>query len=245
MKYLGTFLLLVSVICTSAQLTEFSWSEDEVYGIYKNEDETLGIKFISRQDFLDISTLNNITLVHLSSFYDVNKRRARSIHVMESEYLQHEDHSLDHLDRPVDINTKPFSESLDKLLGTEEVRLLEGASHAVGDKGVMGKNTPAVLPFHMFALKVTRLIENDDNQPVILRDKRNRAKKATGCYRYPIYPACLGMCGRRCSCWWWVCGNCCFNTACYYHDLCCNKRGFSHHRCLFPLDLKCNKKYSC
>ena len=246
MKYLGALQLLVCVMYTSADLTEFSWSQDEVSGIYKNEDETLGIRFISRQDFLDISSLNNVTLVHLDSFREVNQRRARSIYILESEYLQHEDHTLDHLDRPVDINTKPFSEVLNDLLDIEEVKLLEAASRAVGDKGVTGRDTTAVLLFHMFALKVTRLIENDDGQAFILRDKRSRVEKAiTGCRRYLNYPNCRGLCGRKCSCWWWVCRNCCYNRGCYDHDVCCNKRGFSHYRCLFPHDLQCNKKYTC
>ena len=249
MKYLaiGALQLLVCVMYTSADLTELSWSQDEVSGIYKNEDETLGIRFISRQDFLDISTLNNVTLVHLDSFREVNKRRARSIYLLESEYLQHEDHTLDRLERPVDINTKPFSEVLDHLLGIEEVKLLEAASRAVGDRGGTGNDAPAVLPFHMFALKVTRLIENDDDdQAFILRDKRSRVEKAvTGCKRYLNYPNCRGLCGRKCSCWWWVCFDCCYNRGCYYHDLCCETRGFYHHRCLLPYDIDCNRKYFC
>lgn len=32
---------------------------------------------------------------------------------------------------------------------------------------------------------------------------------------------CLGLCGKKCSCWSWVCGNCCYNRGCYEHDMCC------------------------
>ena len=49
-------------------------------------------------------------------------------------------------------------------------------------------------------------------------------------HRY--YNDCVGMCGRRCSCWRWICGNCCHNQGCYEHDLCCKK--FVSIPCLIP-----------
>ena len=43
-----TILLSVYVSCASAELTEFLWSEDEVSGVYENEDGSLGITFVCR-----------------------------------------------------------------------------------------------------------------------------------------------------------------------------------------------------
>eukprot|EP00118_Oscarella_pearsei_P016710 m.161309 g.161309 ORF g.161309 m.161309 type:complete len:328 (+) comp38815_c0_seq2:2296-3279(+) len=45
---------------------------------------------------------------------------------------------------------------------------------------------------------------------------------------------CVGMCGKGCSCWKWVCGNCCFHRGCYQHDLC---RGVSFY---IPVNFSCS-----
>ena len=153
-----TVLLSVNVLCTSAELTEFLWTKDEVSGVYKDQDGSLGVKFLSRQGYLQIITLNNITLIHFNSFREVDKRMARSVHMLDGEYLQHKSIAHVHLDRPATNTTKPFNDVLNDLLKLEETTLLEDASCAVGEQGVTGNNTPAVLPFYMFALKVTRLL---------------------------------------------------------------------------------------
>ena len=82
-------------------LSEFLWSDDEVSGIYKNEDGSLGIKFVCRPEQLEIETLNHITMLRLSSLYKVDKRMARSIYILDGEYLQHEHAIHRHLDRSV------------------------------------------------------------------------------------------------------------------------------------------------
>jgi len=63
MKYF-IVLLLVYATCSYGALTEFMWSQDEVSGVFKNENGSLGIKFITTQSYLQINTLDNITLVH-------------------------------------------------------------------------------------------------------------------------------------------------------------------------------------
>jgi len=74
---------------------------------------------------MNFSALSNVTP---DSLLEVNKRRALSIYVLESECLQHEDHNT--LDQPIDINTKPFSERMDDLLDIEKSKLLEAAYRA-------------------------------------------------------------------------------------------------------------------
>ncbi|XP_065829796.1 uncharacterized protein [Oscarella lobularis] len=47
--------------------------------------------------------------------------------------------------------------------------------------------------------------------------------KITGCEDLrndPNNDNCTGMCGEKCNCWKWVCGNCCNHTGCYQHDVC-------------------------
>ena len=82
-----TVLLSVYVLYTSAELTEFLWSDGEVSGVYKTEDGSLGIKFVCRQGYLQIKTLNDITLVYFNSYREVDKRMARSVYMLDGEYL--------------------------------------------------------------------------------------------------------------------------------------------------------------
>ena len=65
--WLTALLSVQHLVSTSADLTEFLWSHDEVSGIYKNEDGSLGIKFTSQEGFLQINTLNSVTIVHFDS----------------------------------------------------------------------------------------------------------------------------------------------------------------------------------
>lgn len=53
---------------------------------------------------------------------------------------------------------------------------------------------------------------------------------------------CLAMCGRGCSCWKWVCGDCCYHQGCYEHDRCCRaKRSIKTLiSCYIPVTFSCN-----
>lgn len=47
---------------------------------------------------------------------------------------------------------------------------------------------------------------------------------------------CFGMCGKKCWCWHWVCGDCCLHKGCLQHDACCryaNPQYLSTY-CLLP-----------
>jgi hypothetical protein len=38
----------------------------------------------------------------------------------------------------------------------------------------------------------------------------------------PCGDDCRGMCGPKCTCWPWVCGNCAYNAGCAFHDDACD-----------------------
>ena len=258
-----TVLLSVHILCTAAELTEFLWSRDEVSGVYKNEDGSLGIKFVCRQGYLDVKTLNNITVVYFSSYREVDKRLARSVYVLDGEYLQYKSNAHGHLDRPVGNTTKSFNDTIDDLLHLEEITLLENATRAIGERGVTGRNTPAVLPFYVFALKVTRLLDislhsattNELNEQTTSAPvhKPSRQKRFFGwfttssdCYKYRNYANCKGLCGKGCNCWWWVCGDCCWHRSCFDHDDCCERHGYRYWRCIFAPDVfLCDVPFLC
>jgi len=47
---------------------------------------------------------------------------------------------------------------------------------------------------------------------------------------------CFGMCGPRCWCWDWLCGDCCLHKGCLQHDACCRhaKPEYLSTYCLLP-----------
>ena len=162
---------------------------------------------------------------------------------MSHEYLQHENSA--HSDRPVD-HDKPLSDAIHDLLDTKEVGLLEKAAEAVGKKGLNGKNTPAALPFFLFALRIAQIDEDShySNTTINLRHKRQSYMHcADTCPPCPN-DKCIGMCGKGCTCWRHICNDCCWHRGCYDHDLCC-KSSRLKTRCLLPVKFRCNQHYRC
>jgi len=64
-------------------------------------------------------------------------------------------------------------------------------------------------------------------------DQHGKRKRRCSLASDPGNDNCQGMCGKGCSCWSFVCGDCCFHRGCYEHDKCCEKRFFSTY-CLTP-----------
>ena len=246
-------LLLVFISFASAELTEFLWSDDEVSGKFDNG--TLGIKFVCQPGILSIETFDNITIINFSSFQEVEKRMARSVYILDGEYLEHKHSVHRHMDRSLSTTTKPFNETINDLLHMEEIKLLEGASRAVGERGVTGKNTPMVLPFHMFALTMTRLLDISSQQPTshvlseqsIIISPRNR-RQTCDYEKYKENKNCQGLCGPLCWCWEWVCDDCCYHQACYDHDKCCAEHGYFSSECITlpgAISKQCDEPYDC
>ena len=77
-------------------------------------------------------------------------------------------------------------------------------------------------------LRATHDLDDDTADQPAKREKR------CSLAHDPYNNTCYGMCGRGCSCWSWVCGDCCHHQMCYQHDKCCEKRFFSTY-CLTPV----------
>ena len=221
---------------------ELEYSQRVVQGKYESGDGISGIAFFSQaDDYLLISTFEGKTLIDTGPFIDVDGWKVRSVYVLGLEYLQYT--SPAHSDEPVD-HDHSFSDAVQKLVEVKEVALLPEAAEAIGQRGLTGMNTPAVLPFFMFALRITQfsLSPSVSNTTTALgREKRN------SCFNLcPPCPndECYGMCGYGCTCWSYVCGDCCWHRGCYDHDTCC-RRGFFQSRCLFPASFRCNSPYFC
>ena len=222
-------------------LVEFSFTQRQMYGKYISGDGIHGISFFSGvDDFLLIRTLSGETIVETSPITERDGQKLRAVYIMGREYLQHT--SSSHSDQPVDHNT-PLPDAIQELMKVEEVGLLEEVAEAVGQKGLTGKDTPAAMPFFAFALKVTQLQTKRDNTFIRNATRVQRADCLSTCPPCPNNN-CFGMCGKGCSCWSWVCGDCCYHMGCYDHDKCCEER-FIQTRCLFPFGFRCDQPYSC
>ena len=147
--------------------------------------------------------------------------------------------------------------SAEQLVAHPAMRLLEPAARALSEElDITGKDEPASMLFFASAMRLSQLYEKSHRSS-------SRAYRHTTPRSNPFLSAvvqqdldclstcppcpsmeCLGLCGRECSCWRFVCGDCCYHRGCFLHDTCCNRRGFFHHRCLFPTGLSCSS-FSC
>jgi hypothetical protein len=106
---------------------------------------------------------------------------------------------------------------LDEMLGLPEVRLLPTLSRALGEQGITGSEYPASLALHKVARQSADAL-GIDVQPINVPDDNSY------CTAYPNGgDNCYGMCGPGCSCWSWVCGNCCYHYGCAVHDSWCRQ----------------------
>ena len=162
---------------------------------------------------------------------------------LQSAYTELFDHPENHLDSIVELSS---------ILGK--------------GYGVTGYDNPAALNLHKLALHFYKVqnMEADQNYKIQKREVAtiNAAKRISkretcerpgwwpwsdsistpGCASCPIGDQCLGLCGKGCNCWSWVCDDCCYHQGCYEHDLCCDK--FISSACLIPTGFDCNS-YTC
>ena len=151
---------------------------------------------------------------------------------------------------PSDNEKTTVQESVERLAAHPAVRLLEPAAQALGkDLGVTGTENPASLLFYHTTIKLTeaRMMNSETKTTSISSyfDNYARIQKYPNCNLRSCPPCkkdeCIGLCGRLCNCWIWICGNCCKHDGCLLHDLCCIRHGFYTWRCLFPFGILCNK----
>ena len=143
--------------------------------------------------------------------------------------------------------------------------LIIEAAQALGDRKIMGMDYPSVMSFYQLALRLANARENEyegDDSELDTREYQHRLKRATHCSNgdtcvrcpYPLVRGsyrndCFGLCGYGCSCWSFVCGDCCLHQYCLTHDDCCRRRGFWSWSCLSVawrvLGSRCSQSYSC
>jgi len=133
---------------------------------------------------------------------------------------------------PVNPVLKGDPKAIKKLIAKSEYKILPYLSRALGAKGVSGLKYPISLPLHYIALASAKAhkIKLASKKPSTLRLKRKKGKSpkksSKQCYDQrgdPCHDDCFGMCGETCTCWKWVCQDCCINQGCLKHDKWCSE----------------------
>ena len=150
--------------------------------------------------------------------------------------------------------------SVDNLIVHPSLRLLEPAAQALGeDLGIIGKNEPAIMAFYTTAMTLTKAYKKEQRAKMSLARKSNpweiyinrhliNTQKELKCLKTcpPCKDLeCFGMCGYGCSCWRWVCDDCCYHEGCRDHDMCCRGETYTFLGCYFPYTFACDAPYEC
>ena len=152
--------------------------------------------------------------------------------------------------------------SLRNFAMSPEAILIIEAAKALGNLGFRGTDSSALMKFYQFALRLASA-RDDNSSPnnLNLKEENSRMKRSEVCGSngatcpsgrcpYRRYDNnCFGMCGRDCTCWSFVCGDCCLHTYCETHDECCAVRGFYTFACFSvafrrPFS-RCSDTYDC
>ena len=107
---------------------------------------------------------------------------------------------------------------LDEMLAIPEVASIPRMSRTLGEMGITGSQFPASLALH----KIAR--QSADALAINVEPLETASAESAFCTAYPN-PGndCYGMCGPGCSCWSWVCGDCCYHSGCAKHDDWCRE----------------------
>lgn len=142
-----------------------------------------------------------------------------------------------------------FHEAVSEVLRMPEAHLLPLMSQELARSGFHGDRSSPALQLHITAQRFSALLQGSSGSDVTMASTLSR-KTMKACALDKACPpckdkSCTGMCGPGCSCWKWVCGDCCYHKGCLDHDICCATKGMVSWQCLVPLGLECNKIYKC
>lgn len=165
---------------------------------------------------------------------------------VESAIHSHKRNRLHKVIRKLRRDRVSIERTAEEKLRHPAVLLLQEAAFAMGESGIEGRENPAALQLYVTAMRILEwrekkleegsgeLLEEDNVLEAYPRQKRSHCRRCTTGYcpdRYHDY-GCVGMCGPRCWCWRFVCGDCCWQQGCYEHDRCCSACTYFSSACL-------------
>ena len=222
---------ILSQLHSNGQVVQVSVSTmngETLFAVDRPIDNSESLLTIDGSEFLMINNTQldggspKLTEYAVPEAYSLSVKNALKRHMLTKSLLRH-------LDRE-NVNSSGRS-AIDKLLMRPEVELIATAASALGNSGIHGYENPAAMVFYTTALRFSSAIaEHELNEGGgLARSKRGWVDWLFGSYcsnsdsycysRCPEGPSCSGMCGPGCTCWWWVCADCCWNVGCYIHDV--------------------------
>ena len=196
---------------------------DRVTGTYA-DGQGVAIQFDSARVgddlYLDLTGINGRAIMHIETTptsYEFSYLGGRvTLHVTKEAVAQARAGSPD----AVATDSFVFSgdrSALDAMLQLPEVAALPTLSRALGVRGLTGNTVPASLVLHKIARQSADALG-------INVEPLNVSAQSSYCTAYPNQgDSCYGMCGPGCSCWSWVCGDCCYHYGCAVHDSWCRQ----------------------
>jgi hypothetical protein len=107
----------------------------------------------------------------------------------------------------------------DQLVARADYAVLPYLSRALGEAGFNGGDYPVTLPLHRMGMQAAVDLQIDPSVESMPRVPP--AGMCTDLRPDPNGDECFGLCGPGCSCWEWVCGDCCCHAGCATHDSTC------------------------
>lgn len=158
---------------------------------------------------------------------------------------------------------KAVRNALNALVSDPNFHLLHDAVKYMGENmHLTGNKYPSLLKLYLVTMKLEELAAGRKGEGEEKREKSSVARHFDSyilrgvtlpdnlyCLRTCPTPcshmSCLGMCGKGCSCWRFVCGDCCYHYGCFEHDEICRACGLHHIKCILgalKVYNKCNSK---
>ena len=224
---------------------------ETLFAVDRPVDSSQNLLTIDGDEFLMINeTLDNgetkLTEYAIPEAYSLQVKSAMKRHMLSKSLLRH-------LDRE-NVNTSGRN-AIDSMLIRPEVQLIATVAFALGNTGLHGYENPAAMAFYAAALRFATVMEKHDHMHdtsgAVERNKRGWydwwygsycSNSDAYCVDCPDGSNCLGLCGPGCTCWWIVCGDCCWNAGCHYHDVhfCSGGTGTLECWLTAPIGLACS-----
>ena len=139
-----------------------------------------------------------------------------------------------HLDRET-VNATGRS-AIEELMTRPEVQFIIEAARALGSTGLHGVDNPAAMAFYTTTMRFAKAVQEGADANIVSSGRvpmedvpsANRAKRFCRTYCDLVSRTC----STACICWRFVCGNCCWNARCYWHDSYGCRNGWSTIQCL-------------
>ena len=251
-----------SVVKGEYHFLSITTADGEPLVIAKQPHNSTTLMTLSGTDFLIMNDLSDSGLTKYTDYVVPNVFNKNVEKALKRD--QFSTNLLEQLDTEAVNQTR--QNAVESLALRPEIELCMSAAQALGDLGVIGSQNPAAMPFYALTLRLTKyrnilltgvdFAMNDNNyrsrEGVQLegRQKRSSCRLAYlcpygDCPYYGYGNDCRGMCGIGCTCYSWICGDCCVHQGCRDHDYCCERYGYTNWSCISVWNVACDAAYRC